>query len=284
MERPNLVFNSSCEENCPPYPRYDECFFPNTTRSIHNKTNETKYAQKRQPIEHRYQSNPITHHESNSKINKIMQVIENYRIKEKKIQPKIEKENISSQNNSEQKDCEFKSNSEIQADQNPKQMEELNQEPTQTEPNVTSIPIRTEQGHSNPIPEPKTPEIYPPYVQEMIDEPRTCKPRNQSRLSDPSNGAMGDPPVNSCDFHDSRTNVPPDKSANHVQTLILSEPSTSVLCEVQKSSVATAIDTWSYLGPATLEISSELSESSSDMHMSPDKSPVTSDLPKAGIG
>ena len=85
--------------------------------------------------------------------------------------------------------------------------------------------------------------------------------------------------------------------------LILSEPSTSVLCKVQKSSVATAIDTWSYkdqnsnapmttnsdfdfvdLCPATLEFSSDLSEPSCDINMSPLKSPATSDLPKAGIG
>ena len=146
----------------------------------------------------------------------------------------------------------------------------------------------------------------------------------QSRQSDPTNGAMGDPPVNSCDTHDSRTNVPPDKSVNPMQPLILSEPSTSVLGRFQKSSVATAIDTGSYrcqssnapttfnpkpeevtlqksttldyfqrsdsdfnlvdLGSATLEISSDLNKPSCGMIMSPDKTPATSDHPKAGNG
>ena len=97
-------------------------FSPNATRSIYNEneTIEPKYAQKRQPMEaHKNQSSPIIDHESNNKINKLMQVIESYSIEEKKIQPKIEQENISSQNNSEQNHCELKSNSKIQADQNP---------------------------------------------------------------------------------------------------------------------------------------------------------------------
>ena len=95
---------------------------------------------------HKDQSSPIIDHESNNKINKLMQVIESYSIKEEKIQPNIEQENISSQNNSEQNDCELKSNSKIQTDQNPTQTEELNQKPPQfrirTDRNkVTLIPF-----------------------------------------------------------------------------------------------------------------------------------------------
>ena len=56
---------------------YSEYFSPNTTRSIYNETNETKYAQKRQPMKaYNDQSSPIIDHESNNKINQIMKVIE----------------------------------------------------------------------------------------------------------------------------------------------------------------------------------------------------------------
>ena len=67
-------------------------------------------------------------------------------------------------------------------------------------------------------------------------------PPDKSRLSDPPNGATSDPLVNSCDFYDSRTALLPDKSANPMQPLILSEPSTSALGEVQKPSVSKTLE------------------------------------------
>ena len=93
MERPNSFFNSSCDGNFSPYPRYDEYFSPNATRSIYN---ETKYAHERQPMTaHKDQSSPvIIDDESDSKINEIMKVIESYSTKKKKIQPKIEQKNL----------------------------------------------------------------------------------------------------------------------------------------------------------------------------------------------
>ena len=101
-------------------------------------------------------------------------------------------------------------------------------------PPNTATPDRTgiEAVHPNSISSLKY-ETIPPFIQDMSDEPCTCKHGNQSRLSDPPNGAMGDPPVNSSDPHDSRTKVPPDKSANPMQPLILSEPSNSDLGKVR---------------------------------------------------
>ena len=65
-----------------------------------------------------------------------------------------------------------------QTDRSLIQTEELNQELTpselKTEPRVISNPDRTEQSHPNSIPVAKTPKIYPPSVQEMIDKPCTC--------------------------------------------------------------------------------------------------------------
>ena len=57
---------------------------------------------------------------------------------------------------------------------------------------------------------------------------------DQSRQTDPPNGAIGGPFVNSCDPHDSGTKVPPDKSVNPLQPQIFSELNTSVLGKVHK--------------------------------------------------